>query len=605
MAVSDPDADLLAAFVRDRDEAAFRALAGRYLGLVFHAAMRRTGNRPLSEEISQNVLCALAAKAGTLAKHPDRLPAWLHRATLYESAKAMRSEASRRRCEQQAHLDSTPAPDAGSQWVDALPHLDLALNRLGESDRTLLLLHFYEGRSFPRIAELLGKTTAAVQKQSQRALEKLAHVLRGKGVTLSITVLIAGLGSEFAKAAPIAVLHSTTAAAMTSAAGMTGKLPWLMTTPSKALVPAALLVVAVPLALQEAAISKLTEKIGTASASHATASTTSPRTNNVTSRSVLSNSFSLATLLREQADAIHVGEPLASAFIEKLATLDRNEWVGLVKQTAECRAVFGTKARLMQSLMRAMTLSDPGFALTTVFDAIVDQGGQDKWGAWLEPERSFAKWADKDPSGALAWMQRQQAAGILKHDPGSDRPDFLNEVTESLLWEMLTQQTTGRERFISSLGTQDLIARLPQAAYNNGDLPGEKEHVDLSWVNTFAQAIRDYVPQSEQPRAFEALFSVVEMQSMNLGRDHQLSDLTPVLRAAGLTPLELETFVHTEALARMKHAFLKKKRTPNPEAERKLTETWLRELVPAKAERMMGEILSQVEESKPKEETSK
>ncbi|MBC8095857.1 MAG: hypothetical protein H7Y43_08590 [Akkermansiaceae bacterium] len=74
------DESLLKSFAISRDEAAFRALADRYLGLIFHTALRRTGNRPLAEEISQNILCALANKASALAKRPDLLPAWLHRA---------------------------------------------------------------------------------------------------------------------------------------------------------------------------------------------------------------------------------------------------------------------------------------------------------------------------------------------------------------------------------------------------------------------------------------------------------------------------------------------------------------------------------------------
>lgn len=249
-----PDTDLLVAFVRDRDEAAFRVLAERYLGLVFHAALRRTGDRSLAEEISQNVLCALATKAGRLAKHPDRLPAWLHRATLYESTKAMRSQASRRRREQLADLHAASTPDSDAMWVEALPHLDLALDSLGDSDRRLLLLHFYEGRSYPRIAELLGKSTGAVQKQSQRALEKLAELLRGKGVPLSVVALAGGLGIEFAKAAPASVLHSSTTAAMQAASGIAGGPSLLMAMPLKAFIPAALIIVVLPVTLYVAAV---------------------------------------------------------------------------------------------------------------------------------------------------------------------------------------------------------------------------------------------------------------------------------------------------------------------------------------------------------------
>jgi hypothetical protein len=39
------DRTLLKGFATDRDEAAFRELSRRYLGLIFHAALRRTGSR--------------------------------------------------------------------------------------------------------------------------------------------------------------------------------------------------------------------------------------------------------------------------------------------------------------------------------------------------------------------------------------------------------------------------------------------------------------------------------------------------------------------------------------------------------------------------------
>ena len=95
--MTDTDESLLQAFASTRDEKAFRALADRYLGLVFHTAMRHTHHRQIAEEISQNILCALAKKAASLARNPDRLAAWLHRATLYESSNAMRAETSQQR----------------------------------------------------------------------------------------------------------------------------------------------------------------------------------------------------------------------------------------------------------------------------------------------------------------------------------------------------------------------------------------------------------------------------------------------------------------------------------------------------------------------------
>lgn len=103
--MTDTDESLLKAFAGNRDEKAFRTLADRYLGLVFHTAMRRTKHRQLAEEISQNILCTLAQKAPSLATKPELLAAWLHRATLFESSKAMRTEISQQQRQQLRHPD--------------------------------------------------------------------------------------------------------------------------------------------------------------------------------------------------------------------------------------------------------------------------------------------------------------------------------------------------------------------------------------------------------------------------------------------------------------------------------------------------------------------
>ena len=111
------DATLLSTFARERDEAAFRALVDRHLSLVFHAAERKSGSRVMAEEIAQNVFCAVAAKAGSLARHPERFVPWLHRVTLYESTKAMRSEASQQRRKGLLHPDSMSPGDRENDAV--------------------------------------------------------------------------------------------------------------------------------------------------------------------------------------------------------------------------------------------------------------------------------------------------------------------------------------------------------------------------------------------------------------------------------------------------------------------------------------------------------
>ena len=78
------DGDLVSAYAREGSETAFHALVARHVDLVFATAMRQTGDRGLAEEITQNVVVALARKAPRLAGFAT-LAGWLHQAAVRES----------------------------------------------------------------------------------------------------------------------------------------------------------------------------------------------------------------------------------------------------------------------------------------------------------------------------------------------------------------------------------------------------------------------------------------------------------------------------------------------------------------------------------------
>ncbi|MCB1132685.1 MAG: sigma-70 family RNA polymerase sigma factor, partial [Verrucomicrobiae bacterium] len=255
--MQETDGNLLKRFANHRDEAAFSTLAGRHLGLIYHTALRRTGNRQLAEEVSQNVLCAVAKKAGSLAKHPDRLPAWLHRATLFESSKVMRSEASHQRRKTLRHPDEIESTGDEAAWSALSPHLDQALDRLSNDERSVVLLHYFHGLSFPRIGEQQSRPAATVQKQCRRAVEKLSRMLRGKGLAITTGALAAGLSTQVAKAAPPMLLHSIVGPVLSgSAAYSTTQLTLFMAMKSKATAVVAALVLLTPLGVQQLAISQ-------------------------------------------------------------------------------------------------------------------------------------------------------------------------------------------------------------------------------------------------------------------------------------------------------------------------------------------------------------
>ena len=139
------DTELLQRYLQSRSDTDFEAIVRVHAGLVLGTAVRSTRNRCLAEEVMQNVFVLLAQKAGQI-REPHKLAAWLHRATVLQSANVVRAEAKRQRkmksyqklAEQPMHCG------AHDTWVDILPQLDQALDQLSDDDRDLVLLRFYE-----------------------------------------------------------------------------------------------------------------------------------------------------------------------------------------------------------------------------------------------------------------------------------------------------------------------------------------------------------------------------------------------------------------------------------------------------------------------------
>lgn len=201
--------ELLEAFVASgRSEEAFGTLVDNLSRLVYSSALRRTGDRYLAEEITQNVFAILARKAEGLCRHPA-LEAWILKTTRLQAANAMRAKQRRQRkiasLASEAEADHPnalhPMEDTAS-WKDAVPHLDEALDRLADKDQKIIVQRFYQGKKFREIAAANGQTEGACKKRVERALQKLSRMLSARGVTLSATVVASTLGTEMARSAP-------------------------------------------------------------------------------------------------------------------------------------------------------------------------------------------------------------------------------------------------------------------------------------------------------------------------------------------------------------------------------------------------------------------
>jgi RNA polymerase sigma factor (sigma-70 family) len=218
---SSDDTTLLRQWAEARSETAFRLLVERYAPLVWGAALRKTGDRSMSEEASQQVFADLARKAPALAASSRPLAAWLHRSAVYEAVQVLRREIRHRDRMKNYTAQETATLETPDPWEDVRPHLDEAMNSLSEPDRRVLLLHWYQRKTFADAATEIGCTPAAAQRRGLRALEKLAAALRRRGTVASAAVLAAGLTAQLTPTVGAATLAGLTTAG-TSAAGVSG-----------------------------------------------------------------------------------------------------------------------------------------------------------------------------------------------------------------------------------------------------------------------------------------------------------------------------------------------------------------------------------------------
>jgi len=211
---------LVREFADGRSEPAFETLVSRYINLVHSAALRQVGDAHLAQEITQVVFIILARKARSLGPHTI-LSAWLYRATRYVAADSLKIQRRRQHYEQEAYMRSLVNEPPADTWAQLAPLLDEAMGALGETDRSALVLRFFENKTAREIGLALRMAEPAAQKRVARALEKLRAIFSKRGVTLTAVAIGGALTANSVRAAP-AGLATTVTAAVAKGAGAGG-----------------------------------------------------------------------------------------------------------------------------------------------------------------------------------------------------------------------------------------------------------------------------------------------------------------------------------------------------------------------------------------------
>jgi RNA polymerase sigma factor (sigma-70 family) len=201
----DADPELLARFVKSRDEAAFRALVHRH-GKTVLAACRQVLRDPADiDDAFQATFLVLLKKAKRLAVNPAPLGGWLYAVA---HRVAVRGRADRHRRATREAEAAKRAATAGERtqgdlsWREATDVLHEELNALPEKYRLPLLLCGVQGLTRDEAAEQLGTTVGAVRGQLERGRALLERRVAKRGVLLSAGWLAVLMGNSRAAGGP-------------------------------------------------------------------------------------------------------------------------------------------------------------------------------------------------------------------------------------------------------------------------------------------------------------------------------------------------------------------------------------------------------------------
>lgn len=178
------DLDDLLRRARRLESAALDELVTRYSRRVFGLLYRLTRQADLAEELAQETFLRMVRTIGEY-EHVGKFEAWLfriaanlardrvrqgvRRGETYSLDVAVEGDAPRA-----ARLsDGEGDPHAALERREASERLAVALDRLSEADREILLLRHYSELSFREIAEMLGIPLGTALARAHRALKHL------------------------------------------------------------------------------------------------------------------------------------------------------------------------------------------------------------------------------------------------------------------------------------------------------------------------------------------------------------------------------------------------------------------------------------------------
>lgn len=410
------DPELLAEWLEQHREAAFRTLVTRYAGLVLMTARRTCGgDDAMAAEASQLTFLLLARKAKSLLTCAS-FGGWLHRSALMHSKNLLRaaqSETRKRGKLRDAMNSHPPAPTPDDPWQELKPVLDEALATLPAKYREAILLRFYRSLGVREIGETLGISTDAAQKRIDRGTSRLRARLASLGCPVAGTslgaLLLAGFTAD-AKAAAVAgpliagKVLAASAAGSGTAAGSSTFITTLSVKAGSYAIPATLALAIAWLISQRLAMAKLED--GNATLSATLASTSVP------ARLPASRKNVPTALDKKPVDWNEVARQLSEyegggvvyltaklPLLDDFRAMSREELLAAFEEVAAANLDQYRQDAVEMRLYQCLLSKDPPTALSKALER-----------GYSKRNELFGTWAEKDPAGAGAWLDGQIAS---------------------------------------------------------------------------------------------------------------------------------------------------------------------------------------------------
>jgi len=162
----------------DGDETAFKALFDRYAPIVFGMTKRHLRDDELAREITQMTFYRLHGARNDF-RQGSKLRPWLLTIAMNLVREHWRRKKRRRQVDLEVDERAAPTPERDHLELDERSQLlRAALDRLPESQRTVVELHWFQERPYKEVAEIVGTSEGAVRVRAHRAYTKLKELLQ-------------------------------------------------------------------------------------------------------------------------------------------------------------------------------------------------------------------------------------------------------------------------------------------------------------------------------------------------------------------------------------------------------------------------------------------